>query len=761
MIGTYASAILICAAAVVIGRAICVLAGNEGSTWLGPAVGFAALMILCEVAITLPGHGWTAVAALVIASCASAWVGVQRRATWPALTDMLPVAFGVLLFVSVPFVANARVGVLGISFLNDTHWHLILAEGLRRPSIKPFDGYGPGYPVGPHAVAATFAQLLGSDVDKTLTGVLMAVPILTALAALGMLTGVSTTRRWIVAVLAGIPYLAAAAYAESAFKEPILSLLLVGVVVALQGVRRQRFAHLSAVFVPVGVLVAGVVYDYSYPGLVWPAAVLACWLAFEFVLGGMWGRLRATTSRGRAALPALIAGACAFVIPVLPDIGRIHTFWASNQGTSVGTVGGVTSTALANLAGPLHALEGLNVWLTGDFRFVPANALRAGVLAGMAFIVLAFALVSALRRRDLVWPAAMLALGAIYLYTLHRQSPYVASKALTIPAPLLVLGCGAALMRWLDAASWRSLATVAVAAGSIFYLFFAFASSYKVLASAQVGPTDHVDELRSLRPLLHNRPTLVLFYDDYTQWELLGVPSVSSTRLGSPIPAPTQPIKPWTYGQPIDFDSVDAATLDRFDYVITTRTTYQSEPPPNFHLVGSSRSYQVWQRIGPTRPRMVLPESGQPGAILDCGKAADRRLSRERGVARVRPQPRSVNVAPLAPGGSERVELSLPPGTWDLSLPFVSPQAVTVRGGGIDVRLPPNLDRSGSVWPVGPVRSTGAPIVLTLAMDDPSPISSGTQFFAPEPMVAVARVPARTVPLRRACGRYVDWYELS
>ena len=137
MIGTYASAILICAAAVVIGRAICVLAGNEGSTWLGPAVGFAALMILCEVAITLPGHGWTAVAALVIASCASAWVGVRRRATWPALTDMLPVAFGVLLFVSVPFVANARVGVLGISFLNDTHWHLILAEGLRRASIKP------------------------------------------------------------------------------------------------------------------------------------------------------------------------------------------------------------------------------------------------------------------------------------------------------------------------------------------------------------------------------------------------------------------------------------------------------------------------------------------------------------------------------------------------------------------------------------------------------------------------------------------------
>ena len=119
-----------------------------------------------------------------------------------------------------------------------------------------------------------------------------------------------------------------------------------------------------------------------------------------------------------------------------------------------------------------------------------------------------------------------------------------------------------------------------------------------------------------------NRPTLVLFYDDYSQWELLGVPSVSSTRLGSPIPAPTQPTKPWTYGQPIDFDSVDAATLDRFDYVITTRTTYQSEPPPNFHLVGSSRSYQVWQADRPDPAAhgatRIRPARGDPRLREGC-----------------------------------------------------------------------------------------------------------------------------------------------
>ena len=763
MIGTYASAILICAASIVIGRAICVLSGNQGSTWLGPAVGFAALMIICELAITLAGHGWIAVATLVIVSAASVWICIRRRAEWPALTDMLPVAFGVLLFVSLPFVANARVGVLGVSFLNDTHWHLILAEGLRHPAIKPFDGYGPGYPVGPHAIAATFAQLLGTGVDKSLTGVLMAVPILTALAALGMLSDLSATRRWVVAVLAGIPYLAAASYAESAFKEPILSLLMVGLVLALQAGRKERFARPAAALVPAGVLVAAVLYDYSYPGLVWPAAIIACWLLLELVFGGAWSRLRHIVGGTRAAIPALIAGAFAFVVPVLPDFGRLHTFWLSNSGTAVGTKTNVTTSSLANLAGPLHTLEGLNVWLTGDFRFVPNDQLRVGVLCGMALILLVFAVASALHRRDLVWPAAMLGLALVYFYTQHRQSPYVAAKALAVPAPLLVLGSGGALMRRLEGADWRTLATWLVAAGGVAYLCVAFASSYLVLADAQVDPDNHTNELRALRPALHGRPTLALFYDDYVQWELLGVP-VSTPLLGSPIPAPVRAAKPWIYGQALDFDSVDAATLNRFDYVITTRTSAQSEPPPNFHLVVTSPSYEVWQRVGPTAPRSVLPESGHSGAVLDCKSTLGRRLSRTPGSARVRTAPVYVNVTPLQPGGGEQVQLRLAPGTWDLSLPFVSPQAINVRGAGLDVHLPPNLDRSGSIWPVGRVTSTGAPITLTITMDDPAPISSGTpptQFFAPQPMVAVSTAPAKTIPLREACGRYVDWYQLG
>ena len=764
MIGTYASAILICLAAVLLGRGICLLAGREGSTWLAPAVGLAALMVVCQVAINLPGRGWTAVAALVLLCAGSVWLGAHRKAPWPPLNDALPVAIVVLVYLSVPFLANDRVGVLGISFLNDTHWHLFLAQGLLEPAIKPLDNYGAGYPLGPHAIAATFAQGLGTGVDKTLTGLLIATPILTGLTALGALGDISRARRSVVAVLVAIPYLAAAWYVQSAFKEPIMSLLMLGLILALMAGRAERFARPLAVLVPISVLIAGVLYDYSYPGLIWPVAIVTCWLLVELVLGGAWRRFPAIASSARSSGLEVAIGVLVLVLLVVPDVNRIHTFWLSNGGTGVGTVGGVTETALANLVAPLSGLEGLNMWLTGDFRFIPTNNLHAGLLAGFALIVLVFAIVSSLERRELVWPAAVLGLALVYAYTKHSQSPYVAAKALAVPAPILVLGSGGELMRRLNRrVSWRSFSTLAIAAAAIVFFVLSFQSSYLALRDGQVGPDNHVDELRSLRPLLHDRPTLVLFYDDYFKWELLGVP-VSSPVLPSPIPAAVQPAKPWSYGQALDFDSVDAATLNLFDYVITSRTSAQSEPPPNFRLIGGSRSYEVWQRIGPTPPHLVLPESGHPGAVLNCQTPQGLAIARQQGFAQVRAAPRYINVAPLAPGGSEQVVLDLPAGAWDLSLPFVSQQAVTVTGAGLRVQLPPNLDRPGSIWPVGRIQSTGQPVTLKLTMANPGLISSAdptTQFFAPQPMVAVPELPVQTVPLRAACGRYVDWYVLN
>ncbi len=759
--GAYASAILISLAAVLLGRAVCVLAGNQGSTWLAAPVGFAALMIVCQVAVKLPGHGLTAVAAVAVLCAASLWIGHRRRAAWPPLLDALPVALVALIYLSLPFLANARVGVLGVSLLNDTRLHLLVAEGLRRPSLHTVGVAGPGYPIGPHAIAATFAQALGSDVDKTLTGVLIATPILTGLAALGLLSDISRPRRWLVAVLAAVTYLGAAWYIQSAFKEPIMALLLVGLVLLLQVGRRARFARPEAVAVPAGFLIAGVLYDYSYPGLIWPFAIVVCWLAAELTLGGAWRRLPSIGRGVWAAWPALVLGGGLLGLVVVPDISQIHAFWEANGGGSVGTVGGINTSALADLAGPLRSLEGLNIWLSSDFRVLPPDQLTAGLLAGLAGVVVVFAIVSALERGELVWPAAIVGLALVYVYVKHTQSPYVAAKALMVPAPLLAIGAGGALMRRLQAPDWRSFTSLGITAAAIVFFVFSFESSYLVLASGLVGPDNHIHELRSLRPLLHGRPTLVLFYDDYYQWELLGVPASSLVVSANDPTVRAVPIslsKPWLFGQALDFDSVNAGALDEFDYVITTRTDAQSQPPPNFRLVGSSASYEVFKREGPTPEHLVLPESGAPGAILDCRTPMGRRISHERGFAMVRAAPRYFPVSPLPPGGSERLALTLPAGEWQLSLPFTSSQAVTVRGPGLDAHLPPNLDRVGEIWPVGQIHSTGAAMTLTITMADPGLIPSQSQYFVPTQMIAVPPVPDRRIALRSACGRYVDWY---
>ena len=327
MIGTYAAAVLICGASVILGRGVIVAAGGRASSWIAPAVGFAALMIVCEVAIRLPGHAYTAIVALFVAVGASL-LAVRWRGRGERLSiDGLPVGIALLAVASTPFVANARVGVLGISFLNDTHWHLLLAEQLRHPSYRALETFGPGYPVGPHAIATTFAQLLGTGVDNGLTGMLMSVPVLTGLTALAGLERITRSRAWLVAVLAGVPYLAAAFYGESAFKEPILAMLMLAGVLVLEQWRRESFARPATALALIAVLVAGVVYVYSYPGLLWPLAIGVCWVLLWLVIGGGWrGLRRLPRAIGGARIP-LIAAVVLLVVLVAPDIGRLHTFW--------------------------------------------------------------------------------------------------------------------------------------------------------------------------------------------------------------------------------------------------------------------------------------------------------------------------------------------------------------------------------------------------------------------------------------------------
>jgi glycosyltransferase involved in cell wall biosynthesis len=254
---------------------------------------------------------------------------------------------------------------------------------------------------------------------------------------------------------------AAAWYVESAFKEPILSLLLIGEILVLAGVGVDWRERPRAIFVPLAVLVAGVLYDYSYPGLALVVAIGVCWLVATALIEGWWRRPSALPAAVRAVWPALGVGLVVLVALVAPDIERIRSFYLASGGTSVG-FGRTGALALGNLAGPLQPVEALSIWTWGDFRFAPPNQIDAGVLSGLALAVLVLGLVAALERRRVALPAAVLGLALVYLYARSDQGPYVLAKAMAISAPIIALVSGAMLVGRLSEVRWPSWSGVAL-----------------------------------------------------------------------------------------------------------------------------------------------------------------------------------------------------------------------------------------------------------------------------------------------------------
>jgi hypothetical protein len=280
-----------------------------------------------------------------------------------------------------------------------------------------------------------------------------------------------------------------------------------------------------------------------------------------------------------------------------------------------------------------------------------------------------------------------------------------------------------------------TVAAVLFAGGALY-------SSFLVLRGAEVGPRDHQDELVGLRDEMLGSNALFLGNDDYVYWQLYGVPIAA-------LPA-TRPQKAFEYGQPYDFDSVAPETIDEAGFTITTRTAYRSEPPPNLRRLRATRSYELWRRHGPTPERRTLREGFEPGATLDCSTRSGRRLAAEPGWAWIWDTPpvfRSLNAttaSAIDPGESRDTAIRLGPGRWELSLQYISRRAIEV------------------LWRIGEVeqRRDGRRRI-ELSVDD-DPIGS-TNHAALPTGIAAARIDSRRhlVPLREACGRYVDWYALG
>jgi hypothetical protein len=817
MLGAVLTGLVIVLASLVCGQAVMLASGRGRASAVAPAAGLSALLVVCGVAVKLPGHAVTAAVAAGIAVGVSAWALLGRRGDLgPVRVGVLVVVVGAALATAIPFAASGRIGILGQGLVNDDMAsHLLFTEWLDTRVGDTPELVDDGYPLGPHALVAAAAKVSGAGLIEAFAGLSGAIAVLTALTAYAALGGPRPLLRAPASVLVAFTYLGAAYLAQGAFKEPMLALAVIGFALALPPLRggTRRAA------IPAGVIAAGTIYNYSFPGLAWLVGTAVAWLALiaireRHARGGhdLRGRLR----RARPQLAVIVGLPVAAAIPELVRLASFTDFKAFNPGGDGANVG------LGNLRQALSPLEALGVWPSTEFRITPARASAPEIAfylgALVALAVLAWGLWRALRRREAALPAALAAGALGYLGALVAGTPYTQAKALAIVSPVVMLiglrgllraepvegeereragvGTDAAAIEAApdpDAVARRTplLRWGLPALGAAFVAAAAF-SSLLPLRQAAVGPEGQVDQLVAMRPVLEGERVLFLGRESFVAWELIGaqvyapivhnynvveVPSLYralSTRAKFDFD-----VVPVTEGEGEVASDPDAPdVLDDFDWVITTSSAQQSEAPAAFEPVKRTRDYVLWRRRAPIGPRRTLVEPTGPGTTVDCSTPEEGALTRLHGTARVfRRRPVAGNawepdagVTNTSPGTEE---LLLTPGSWEISLQYAATQPLRIvtpdlaEPRGLEVTLEPNLLFRGAApsYPVGRIEVPRRGLVHFEVSIERPPLAGrllGAQTRGYLGPITATPVPAEeTIPLSAACDRYLDWYRIA
>ena len=788
MIGTYASAALICAASLLVGRAILGLAGASPSrSWLAPVTGFGAILTVTGFLARAPGHATSAAIGLVLLLAAAAallwWL--PRREDGGALRDGLPVALVVVLVLSIPFAINGRWGLIGVGFNNDLGLHLAWAEWLR-------SGLGPvpetGYPLGPHALADAIAAVPGIGLGQAFVGEIFAIGVLTALTALAALPDLSRPRRILAATLVAIPYLGASYFAQGTFKETAEALFVLAFAVYLLDPGRlpARIWPRLLFLLPFLALAGGIFFSYSFAGLAWPVGILI-----------LWGLTVPAVRRAlapRALLRLLLRPTTLLTIAALGGVAVLLTI--------VGPFGfaqGFNRVAGSNTYGPVSPVEALGIWPAGNYRLSAAGGAQlpglAGAVAGLAVLL---GTVWWVRRRELAVPAGLAACVLLYIAALLTSGDYSQAKALMIGAPLAMLVAIRPLLfelggdrvrvssgigrRNTKSAAGSRIVRVGWSALAVVFVGGAVYSSLLALRDAPVGPPGHGSELQAFIPIVRGEPVLYAGQDRFAAHELLGADTHVPLVEFPDTDVSQNPEKPFDTGNaysPIDFDSFSQATLERFPFVVTGRAAWNSEAPKGFRRIAATPSYLLWKQTAlPPEDRHVLLEGTEPAAFADCAAPELRILTSNPGTASLFPGPVIGGKARWSPtailGTDERTSqtLNLPPGRWRLSLQYFSPFDLTLSAPGFRQPLPAALDgqrpntislfNDGQFWPAGELVSDGGPLRFTIATAEPSFLQrlsgyDGKAYLGQ--LVAVPARPHRIVPLSEACGAWIDWYE--
>ncbi len=766
--------LIVIAASLLVGRAVMRTAGSVRWSGLEPAVGLAAILAVEGLLARVPGNRWGLLLGLALLLAVALWLLMDGgRADLPELPGGLLVVLGVVfLAINLPFALAGHFGLPGVGYNNDLGLHLAWADWLR-------SGIGTtpesGYPLGPHGLATSLSFVPGLNLATVFTGQSMAVMMLTAWTAWSAVGRLGSWKRTLASVLVATPYLLVSYYAQAAFKEVIAALLLLAFVVAIDRATSDSPAEGEGSgrwrLLPFGVLAAGVVFTYSFPGLAWPAAVLAAVAVADprirarIRTGSVWGALR----RPPVAAAILVSLGILLVLAFAGPFGFGSDF---------------TVVAGSDAFGPVSAIEALGVWLDPDYRLDGITSTPVPILLGAVSLLALLASLWWWRREpSRVWPAAFFGCALLYLISLPWMGEYSLAKALVVPAPVTMTVILTGLLsgppesgtprRSLLRGGWTALAAA--------FIVGAVASSFLVLREASVAPPGHAAELTAFRGKIDGRSVLYLDQDRFAPWYLSGA------RVGVPlaefpdpkvIENPKKPFRGRHVDVLIDFDSFAPETFGNFDFAITTAAGWQSMTPPFYHQVARTPNYILWRRTGRPFGRAIMPEGSMPAALVDCEKEGGRFFRQVDGEATL--MPNSVVVGgdqwkPTprpGPGESVSVTTDLAPGRWRVSLRYFSPDGLRLTAPGYSRRFEAALDGQrlanmevggvGPYWPGGVIRvRKRGPVTFTATTASPSLLQKLTGYSGKSVLghLALMRVePRRRTPMSAICGRWVDFF---
>ena len=737
LLSAWLIAAILVGASVLVGGAILRLAGQKSTSLLAGGIGFAALVTVAQPLIGLPGRvltGAIVIGIAVLAAAAYLWRAGTGTARWRWVFPAV-VAVTVALLGSTPFLFSGHVGILGEGiYTNDLAAQLYWTDWLQRGAGPEPQAVGFGYPFGPQSLTAIVAEATGVRLDAAFNGLLLAIPMLTAISALALVRRLAGWKRFTVAVLTALPYLAASFLAQSAFKETAMGLFVVVLAITLQHSfyatpcedeptdtftpRHEDEEKLEprALVVMLVLLATASVVTFSLPGLAWIGLILPLWLFAEVMLGGRsielsrigrWIRdHRVPVAIGIAILAVIAIAVSGSVISFIEKIG-------------------VVQESRGRLRSPVFFGEAFGLWPEGDFQLVRGDVTGSEIATLVGAVALAAGAWVAWCRYRYGILSALLGCVLIYLGSRIGASFYVSAKALAIMAPLIMLVTLSGLLiggsgRW---------ARAGVVFGTVFAIA-AFVSTLLAMRAAPVGYPERGHELERLAKQAEGETLVFLGVDRFAAWWLRDARTASP---GGYLPETTKARdqKAWQQGWPMDFDT--PKHLDRFEYAITTAAPYQSSPAPGFEEVDRTGSYVLWRRGGEDVPRWtVVPKEGAAAGVevgatdrsIDgCANAVAEMFREEdqdrarRGVVISRPGPvvvaqpeRWTEPSPQrAPSTNSMLINNLPAGTIHVSLQYHSQVELVVRVDGKEIaRLGPSLvgmylTRHGqsAFWPAG------------------------------------------------------------